>query len=361
MIYSDSPRPSMDPLPSSASISSILTSASYQSLIGTSTSTETLVLEARNNLDSHKTELQELVGASTCYAFLLSMLEYAPTPLGQRHVACVVLQTDDDIAALSKCAVDWYHFLVFLVREADKTGCYEPIFDFSNTRTLTYKEYMKEVDNSPRRTKTLRKQACNLLLRDNDRCIISGSIDIGSKNPTKESSTPLQISHIIPWSLNNLYGMTEVAKTGTWDMLQNFVGIDIAKFPGGEINHPSNAFLSTLTAALMFSSFMIYFDSTDTPHKYIVRTFYKNEFANRTVTFRDHSGSKGPISLPDPDLLAVQGAFAKVINASGAAAEPDQLWDELVLPGLGFKSAQVRSQSLLSQVKSSPLITNQMT
>ena len=40
------------------------------------------------------------------------MLGNAPTPLGQRHAACVIIQTDNNIEVISKCAADWYHFLL---------------------------------------------------------------------------------------------------------------------------------------------------------------------------------------------------------------------------------------------------------
>ncbi|KAF9508042.1 hypothetical protein BS47DRAFT_1384885 [Hydnum rufescens UP504] len=118
------------------------------------------------------------------------------------------------------------------------------------------------------------------------------------------------------------------ASTVTWAMLKNFAGIEVAKFAGKEINHPANAFLSVPNVNILFSLFLIYFDPTGIPHQYIVRTFYEYEFTNRTVIFRDHSGHKGPIPLPDPDLLAVHHALAEVVHASGAAEESDRLWNE---------------------------------
>ena len=42
----------------------------------------------------------------------------------------------------------------------------------------------------------------------------------------------------------------------------------------------------------------------------------QKELSGKTVTYRDHSATEGPIALPDPGLLAVhRDALAKVFSA----------------------------------------------
>ena len=49
-------------------------------------------------------------------------------------------------------------------------------------------------------------------------------------------------------------------------------------------------------------------------------------FNNKIITFKNHHTK--PIDLPDPQILVLHAAFAKVFDASGAGKYIESIWDD---------------------------------
>jgi hypothetical protein len=117
-------------------------------------------------------------------------------------------------------------------------------------------------------------------------------------------------------------------------MLHSWTGIDIrGPAPAlSQLTSPENGIFMNDLDHIQFGSFLFYFDKVeedpdpDTPHKYKVRmarpdALLANGEETADVEFlADNSSNTEVPPPPDPRLLGVHAAFAKVLARSGVAA-----------------------------------------
>jgi hypothetical protein len=73
---------------------------------------------------------------------------------------------------------------------------------------------------------------------------------------------------------------------------------------------------------------MLFLSAQNEPDTYtVVSPVINIGFNGNTVTFVNHDN--GPIDLPDPEILALHAAFARVFYASGAGEYYDSLWHDM--------------------------------
>ncbi|TFK41559.1 hypothetical protein BDQ12DRAFT_389414 [Crucibulum laeve] len=126
---------------------------------------------------------------------------------------------------------------------------------------------------------------------------------------------------------SHLLRQTDAART--WDILKAWSRIDIKALIGPNINTPLNCIFMTTAEHGFFGRFELYLEQyPDSPYKYkahMTRNRYKlsNGQASADVQFRNPVESG--IDAPDPDLIRVHAAFAKVLHLCGAAEYVDSV------------------------------------
>jgi hypothetical protein len=132
-------------------------------------------------------------------------------------------------------------------------------------------------------------------------------------------------------------------------MLGAWASFDISKLAGMKMNGPGNALLLRSDLGEVFEAFQWWFGATvrranetdgtrwpvtfitsvqNEPDTYtVVSPLINTGFNGNTVTFVNHDN--GPIDLPDPEILALHTAFARVFYASGVGKYYDLLRREM--------------------------------
>ncbi|KZP25790.1 hypothetical protein FIBSPDRAFT_1041158 [Athelia psychrophila] len=247
---------------------------------------------------------------------LLALLEHAVGDEGRRHTASVVLAAQGDGGKLVEAAQMWLENLLFPFKAAalhKGDGASEgdtPTSDDGRNAT----SFRRPVHGD---TEVMHKLVED---RDDHNCSLSGQRKSGA------STLPAIATSILPSVLHAFAEDENEAKkeelsAKSWDLIRRWGSIDLQDLTAG----PANTFLLRIDLIHTFKHFTWWFQSTDEPHKYRIMTYMTNfAFSNKRVTFVNHSNSDIP--LPDPKILRLHAALARVLFASGAGEYFDHVW-----------------------------------
>ncbi|CAE6526109.1 unnamed protein product [Rhizoctonia solani] len=120
--------------------------------------------------------------------------------------------------------------------------------------------------------------------------------------------------HILPFSLATI----QPERANVWTILSSFSGWDLATIIGGdEINRLGNVFTLTIPAHRAFGQLDCWLEKVQgTSDTYVVDSAWCLSAIPRgaMVTLTDHGSG---LELPDPRLIAIHAACAKVVHQSG--------------------------------------------
>ncbi|TFY81523.1 hypothetical protein EWM64_g2485 [Hericium alpestre] len=193
------------------------------------------------------------------------------------------------------------------------------------------------------------------LLRDNYRCVFTGGIDKESVQQAADvdPSAPLattNVAHIISQSLSDNITGTTPAVHAKFDwtktagaILERFGGFAAHAVLGGDNLHsPKNAFTSSFEPHSEFDNLDLWLTPAKDaqgqviPDTYDVNHCYGLEYLRRLVyhvkpqiVFRSLPLGDQVIPAPDPDIIALHAACARIAHMSGAAEYLRELYRDV--------------------------------
>ncbi|CCO36522.1 hypothetical protein BN14_10659 [Rhizoctonia solani AG-1 IB] len=269
--------------------------------------------------------------------FLRCLAEHAPTERGRRNICQDILSTQDDnheitVSRLRSLAERYRTGLIIpMAAQGGRTPSvtehpsrFPAEIDASVIGNLIQEA---KLDSHTLRGLTLR--------RDNFRSLLSGKIDYKSYElekvqlETPNDTTELtEVAHILPFSLSvgTKDRDTEIQrKAHVWEVISRFAGNDalIHDLNGQDINRLGNVLTLTATERNVFGRLKCWLEAIDgQPNTYCVA---------------------GRRAIPDPRLLEIHAACAKVAHASGMGEYIDSVLRDLedlqVLPENGSSDA----------------------
>ncbi|KAF8529181.1 hypothetical protein BU17DRAFT_80370 [Hysterangium stoloniferum] len=283
--------------------------------------TNVLVSEARTITATwHNTPLRKYKNHVVYVGvFLDALLDFAskdPIPdsggiTGERYTAGVIYAAHKD-GKVSGVAQAWFEGMV----QPMKTAGYVRSVELSAAQTPNPLEAMMEAMVEPAIRSGQSRLRLEICQRQNYRCILHPSevdeCNVPFPDPIDQMPLPLQVGHIVPFSLNDFGGLHSSAMT--WVMIKNWTSVSIQGLMGVGINNPSNGILFCPNGHQLFGNFRFWFEPTEGQHCYVVTSRF-TALNGILVDFRSMSG----VSPPDPQYIAIHAAFAKVMGASGAA------------------------------------------
>ncbi|TFK65856.1 hypothetical protein BDN72DRAFT_900316 [Pluteus cervinus] len=239
---------------------------------------------------------------------LTAMLEYAPHTLGRRYVAVTLY------IANSKG-----QDVVIDVVRAWVENIFLPIIELFKAKI--------NGDLTPAMEEDPLKQ--KLSIREQHHCAITQTLDIAfvyeliNQKRTQEipggvRQSPMKATQIIPPSLGEFNDNTE-AKPGFLDMVWSWTQIEIERIKR-MIGTPRNAIYMTTAEDRSFRRFLFYLDGTLYPNKYMLRVlgnFFTLSNGKRSAEVEFRPSTDSGFDPPDPNLIKVHAAIAKVLGLSG--------------------------------------------
>ena len=101
-----------------------------------------------------------------------------------------------------------------------------------------------------------------------------------------------------------------------------------ALIQGRDIDRPRNALILNESAHTSFDKFSIYFEATETPHTYVVKSFYRRLTGYPRICKLRLTPDR-TIDPPSPQLLAVHAAIGHILHMSGAGEYVDNVFHDL--------------------------------
>lgn len=188
------------------------------------------------------------------------------------------------------------------------------------------------------------------LLRDANRCVVSGHLDnqaynkarkLGHRHPRGTYTVVTQAAHIIPHSLNSVTSPSASladTKNFVWQILNMFQPGTSTHLEGALIDTPANALMLATEIHNEFGRLRCYFDAVlGSAHTYEFKTtrdaapllpgLYPH---SGRVTFRNNEPEgKQLADLPCPRLLGLHAACCKMMEMAGAAEYVDKVLDDM--------------------------------
>ncbi|KAK0216291.1 hypothetical protein IW262DRAFT_1399210 [Armillaria fumosa] len=279
-----------------------------------------MVADAKKIIDRFRTGLdRESNPNCSLYKLLHAMLDHAPCPGGKRYVASVLHAIPREERTVLVVAKTWLSNLFF------------QMLALASLRPPVSGEQRPTIDETPVRIERvgrteqqgLRDQVAE---RERHYCAITGFVDANLDIPNFTAPRArMKAAHIMPLSLNS----SDKTKTihdlsTTWDLLRNWTSIDFRALIGS----PKNAIFMTSDSHSAFRKFLSYFDGDafPEPNKYMVRSVNGYTLLGMSVSeVVCEFNTESSIAPPDPYLLAIHAAFAKVLHACGAGEHLDRV------------------------------------
>lgn len=291
--------------------------------------THRLIRDARTEVNTHAVGLL-VKGKIRANDLLYALLDNAPTEEGQRYVATTILvKVQADPATrkgyLVALAEAWLVHLLFPVKAAGHKRKNPP----SDHQTPPLHDTATLIERATRGDQSAFRSL--LHQRQGYKCAVTKtfSIDAPVQVTAGHLVTALAAGHILPFSLNDFKetGSTFTKAVITWDMLRSWSSFDIEKLAGRKINGAANGVLLRSDLDSTFEDFIWWFEATELPSSYRIASSRFIGYEGTVVTFVNES--EEPIDLPDPAILAIHAAFARVFHASGAAEYIDSIWRDM--------------------------------
>ncbi|KAL9708936.1 hypothetical protein Ac2012v2_007752 [Leucoagaricus gongylophorus] len=320
------------------SISSILscTSETFHQIYSSPSDTGQLVSNVQKNvLDRFRADLESNHSKCDRYKLLMAMLDHAPIDSGKRYVATVLaIAGTRGVEAVIEVADQWLEHMFLRMLAVSRTTTTQPT---SASLTPTFDSTFRQIENADHtQQKALRE---SIQRRERDCCAITGVFDYHVARTLMSKGLPipsgwrliLGAAHIIPSTLNHFEESPELHRASTWDMLQSWTGIDLGKLVESRLNTPENAILMCRTQHLDFGRYEWYLDKNaypDNPNKYKAQgtcSNYRFNSGEITVDVEFPTEAESTVKPPDPEIIRIHAAFARVLGLSGAIYYFDKL------------------------------------
>ncbi|KAK0494329.1 hypothetical protein EDD18DRAFT_1355723 [Armillaria luteobubalina] len=301
------------------------------------------VTDAKKIIDRFRTGLdrESKPNCSLC-KLLHAMLDHAPCPEGKRYVASVLHAISREERTVLVVARTWLSNLFFQMLAL--ASLRSPA---SSEQRLTIDEtpvYIKRVDRTKQQSLWDQVRLMYIIssllfiLFVSARWLsvdtITGFVDANLDVPCFTAPRAhMKAARIMSLSLNS----SDKAKTihdlsATWDLLCNWTSIDFRDLISSDIDTPKNAIFMTRDSHSDLKKFLCYFDGDAFPelNKYMVRSV--NSYTLLGMTVREvvcKFNAESSIAPPDPYLLAIHAAFAKVLHACGAGEHLDRVLQDM--------------------------------
>ncbi|CAE6374267.1 unnamed protein product [Rhizoctonia solani] len=267
--------------------------------------------------------------------FLQALIECAPTELGRRNICNSILRCLDNITP-EKSLSD----LLYKLREHYLTGLIYPMrVKGGKTPQATEQPSRQDsIEDEPILNELYLSEAkrdCHMLralvlLRDNYRSVVTGVADLRSAKAGKVSSdlelARAEVAHILPFSLAN----NQSERTIAWTVLSSFSGMDLTMILGGnDINRLGNVFTLSVSEHELFGGLDFWLEEVvGQGHTYITNSVYRLADVPRgtRVTLVDRGLG---LEMPDPRLIAIHAACAKVVHQSGMTGYIDRVLKDM--------------------------------
>ncbi|KAL9708594.1 hypothetical protein Ac2012v2_008139 [Leucoagaricus gongylophorus] len=314
-------------------ISGVLTctSETFHEIYSGPYNTGQLVSDAKKSvLNRFRADLESNHSKCNRYKLLMAMLDHAPTDSGRRYVATVLaIAGTKGVDAVTEAADQWLEHMFFKMLSISRATTTQPTRSFTPTLDNTAQR-IEKADRTEQ--KALRE---SVQRRERDRCAITGAFDsqVALTLMSQELPFPsglrqfLEAAHIIPLSLNGFdkNRSSELREAAiTWDMLRSWTGIDLGKLVGSKINTPENTILMCRDQHLDFGRYRWYLDKDaypDNPNKYKAqgsRSNYRFTSGEATRDVEFLASAESMVKPPDPEIIRIHAAFARVLSLSGA-------------------------------------------
>lgn len=171
------------------------------------------------------------------------------------------------------------------------------------------------------------------LKRDGNKCVVSGFYNVKySQVPSGGKRADLIAAHILPFSLGTFRTDDERRQTSAiwtniyryFPYLRNRLGFFLEN-----LNDPRNVMMLESVLHDQFGSFLFALESTETEHQYRIKLF--SGFPDAYEFFLPSSGmvtftsQDNRFRLPEPGLLAIHAAIAKILHATGRGEIVDKI------------------------------------
>ncbi|KAG8685523.1 hypothetical protein FRC11_010450, partial [Ceratobasidium sp. 423] len=270
-------------------------------------------------------------------ALLNALVEHAPTELGKWNICESIIKCRDRVTQERTLSTLLYelsqHYLTRLIIPMKAKGGKTPKVSDHPSRqksmleeTILNELYLnlEEAKREPRKLKEL------TLRRDKYRSVISGLADYDSAMRGKVDPSDVlvgtQATHILPFSL----GTSQSEQAAAWAVFSSFSGIDLADLLGGnDINRLGNVLTMTASEHSDFGELRGWLEAVEgLKHTYDLCSVHRlHAFPKGTrVTFTTPDER---LELPDPRLIAIHAACAKVVHQSGIAEHIDRILRDL--------------------------------
>ncbi|KAF9506732.1 hypothetical protein BS47DRAFT_1367138 [Hydnum rufescens UP504] len=256
-------------------------------------------------------------------AFLQVMLECAP-PEGHQYVINVINMTKGVPKALQSLASFWFHWFIIPIKSLT-TGIVKAL----GTRTPSHYSADTQNFSAPVEVELAsRTKKFDDAVKEWEGYHTSICWEALEECETDEPITPVQISHIIPLSMNSPKKATDLR--WMWDIIQSYGGLQPGELTGDWINEPFNCLVFRYLEHFTFDTFWWSLipdpkNNPPLPHHYVVKTFSGHHPISGTpkegtaIKFVDHHNENDTEDLPNPQFLRLHAAVARVIHMSSAA------------------------------------------
>ncbi|KDQ52299.1 hypothetical protein JAAARDRAFT_198467 [Jaapia argillacea MUCL 33604] len=322
------------------------------------------------NLESHLPG-ESRVGKQSpqlCGRLLGYMMLYAPTPEGRRNVAteiqtCVMASdTPDRLVDLAQFYMDHFIRAFKAAKSCTPTTSTHPSRPSLN---LTAQEKHALLQEAPQNHRAAKKLC---LVRDGYRCVITGKYDKAtSDNQKRRDSTfaapaPIsftELAHIIAESTNadiQWGGSKRDCPASAWAVLGGFGKVDVQNDQLNEegIHRLPNVMTMSHDAHCYFDGLELWLEEIDT-NRYLVRVTDPDYLVGLGINANNPqiqlTTTDVDLPLPDPHLLRLHAACAKVAHLSGAGQIVDAILrdiEELEVLAYDGGSAHVLTVALLN-------------
>ncbi|KAF8266448.1 hypothetical protein EI94DRAFT_1830627 [Lactarius quietus] len=266
------------------------------------------------------------------------LIIYSPTITAQQSVVNVIHSCGNDYPSLSALGLAFFdHYIRPFKKYKGRTP--EPSSHSSHASfEQTEEQMLDSIKEVPRDHSEAKKRA---LRRDGYRCLVTGKYDlrvdlapdviIDDEQARVYGGAYTECAHIVPeptyFNVTKSSDKNDYYSASVLAVLKQF-GYHSDNPNGEKVHSLFNVMTMQHDVHDFFDRLMLWFEKTDTPNCYNVRTTLSPRFFEpRQVTFTTPHPVKLP--LPSPELLALHATCAQVAHLSGASEYIDRILEDM--------------------------------
>ncbi|KAJ6482150.1 hypothetical protein C8R47DRAFT_1134097 [Mycena vitilis] len=296
--------------------------------------TDALVADCINFINKHEEELRAESNNYRLDGVLRGMLQWAPSSAGRRYAAVALYSAmQQGLDSVKMVAQSWVDNLLVPIFVLGRRSIKKQTL---SVQTPLVDETVLAIQNSDR----TEQQKVHALVgfREEYCCAISGAFDCDrvvqyrrmNKTIPLGGQQNMNVAHIVPSSPDDFdeANNQELSNAATFkDLIMAWTGVDIHSFTALSINTPRNHINMTRQEHYAFGRFEFILTQSK-PEEYNACMLdedrrFSNGLRATDVTFL--SKAITGVDPPDPDLIAIHAAFARVLHFCGVAEYFDDI------------------------------------